>query len=49
MPTNFKKFIEHYYDLTSKLNEKPSEKAKQFLVTFQENASLKKLVQALTK
>lgn len=49
LPTNFKKFIENYYDLATKLNEKPSEKAKQFLMPFQENASLKKLVQALTK
>ncbi|PDS25127.1 DUF6493 family protein [Flavobacterium branchiophilum] len=49
LPTNFKKFIENYYDLSTKLNQKPSEKAKQFLVPFQENTSLKKLVGLLIK
>lgn len=49
LPTNFKKFMENYYDLATKLNQKPSDKAKQFLMPFQENTSLKKLVQALTK
>jgi hypothetical protein len=49
LPTNFKKFIENYYDLATKLNLKPSEKAKQFLMPFQENTSLKKLVNLLIK
>lgn len=47
LPTNFKKFIENYYDLATKLNLKPSEKTLIFLKTLEETASLKKLIKLL--
>jgi len=47
LPTNFKKFIENYYDLVTKLNKKPSEDTLIFLKTLENNASLKKLIKVL--
>ena len=47
LPTNFKKLVEHYLDVTAKTQQQPSPEARAFFTKWKENASLKNLIKQI--